>query len=94
MSSPTTWPASFEAILRRYLAALSVGEDIPAEPLLDLGLDSLRATALLTELENEFGVDFGDEVLDPALFSSAGHLWAVVQELMSDPLSPAPQTAG
>ncbi|MBM7075412.1 acyl carrier protein [Micromonospora humida] len=91
MSSPTTWPASFEAILRRYLAALSVDEDIPAEPLLDLGLDSLRATALLADLEREFGVDFGDEVLDPALFSGAGHMWTVVQELMDDHSSRAPR---
>lgn len=89
--SLTTWPASFEAILRRYLAALCADEDIPAEPLLDLGLDSLRATALLTELEKEFGVDFGEEVLDPALFSSAGHMWAVVQDLMDDRSSRAPQ---
>ncbi|MFY1681741.1 acyl carrier protein [Micromonospora sp. WMMD730] len=91
MSSPTTWPASFEAVLRRYLAALSVDEDIPAEPLVDLGLDSLRATALLADLEKEFGVDFGDEVLDPALFSGAGHMWTVVQELMDDPSSRAPR---
>ncbi|WP_420119751.1 acyl carrier protein [Micromonospora sp.] len=91
MSSPTTWPASFEAVLRRYLAALSVDEDIPAEPLLDLGLDSLRATALLADLEKEFGVDFGDEVLDPALFSSVGHMWTVLQDLMDDPASRAPQ---
>ncbi|WP_431921470.1 acyl carrier protein [Micromonospora wenchangensis] len=89
--SLTTWPASFEATLRRYLAALSPDQDIPAEPLVDLGLDSLRATALLAELEQEFGVDFGDEVLDPALFSSAGHMWDVVQELMDDPVSRAPQ---
>jgi acyl carrier protein len=91
MSSPTTWPASFEAVLRRYLAALSVDEDIPAEPLVDLGLDSLRATALLADLEKEFGVDFGDEVLDPALFSGAGHMWTVVRELMDDPSSRAPR---
>ncbi|MEU8376343.1 acyl carrier protein [Micromonospora sp. NPDC048894] len=94
MSSPTTWPAPFEAILRRYLAALSADQDIPAEPLVDLGLDSLRATALLAELEKEFGVDFGDEVLDPALFSGAGHLWAVVQDLMDDPSSCTGQTVG
>ncbi|QDY07958.1 acyl carrier protein [Micromonospora sp. HM134] len=89
--SATTWPAPFEAILRRYLAAVSTDEDVPAEPLVDLGLDSLRATALLTELEKEFGVDFGDEVLDPALFSSAGHMWTVVQGLMGDSSSRAPQ---
>ncbi|MET7403669.1 acyl carrier protein [Dactylosporangium sp. AC04546] len=79
------WPAEFEALLREQLHDLPRHDPIPAgTSLIELGLDSLGAVSLITEAEEAFGVSFGEELLDPRFFSSAAHLWSVVERLRAE----------
>lgn len=72
----------FDRILREKLLFLALHDPVPPDvPLFELGLDSIGAVALLTELEDAFGIAFDDELLDIELFSGAAHLWERVEHL-------------
>lgn len=67
-----------EAIVARHLPDSA---DAPADPDADLkaaGLDSIRAIALLVEVEGEFGVQFAQERITAATFSSIRNLYEAV----------------
>lgn len=82
MDTPNPWPAQFEALLRERLPDLPRGAPLPSlTSLIELGLDSFGAVALITELEDTYEVALGDELLDPEFFSSARHLWGLIERL-------------
>ncbi|MGK7943629.1 MAG: phosphopantetheine-binding protein [Microcystaceae cyanobacterium] len=50
--------------------------------LTSLGLDSMAATNLMLDLEDEFGITFPDELLTPETFYSANTLNSAIQKLL------------
>ncbi|MDX2525276.1 phosphopantetheine-binding protein [Streptomyces europaeiscabiei] len=75
-----SWPTEFEKIVREQLLLLSPSDPIPLDrSLFELGLDSVGAVTLLAELEDTFGIEFDDELLDVELFSTVTHLWRAVE---------------
>ncbi|WP_406120427.1 phosphopantetheine-binding protein [Streptomyces canus] len=79
------WPETFEQLLREVLPRLPADAALHAESnLYDLGLESLGAVAVMTKVEDLFGVELDPRLDDPQLFSTAGYLWKTVRELGSD----------
>ncbi|MET8139912.1 phosphopantetheine-binding protein [Sphaerisporangium sp. NPDC005288] len=77
-----SWPGDFETLLRQHLSAIPADNPIPPDQsLFELGLDSVGAVTLLTELEDHFDIQFDDEVLDLQLFSGVTYLWQAVRKL-------------
>jgi acyl carrier protein len=80
--------SGIRAILVRRLRVARVDTDaITSEtPILGrgVGLDSLEALALVTEIEAQFGVLFGDEELTEDLFRDVGTLTARVSGKLSE----------
>lgn len=47
-------------------------------------LDSMAVLALITALENQFGIGFQDDQLDSAAFDTVGSLIALVEQALAD----------
>jgi acyl carrier protein len=47
-------------------------------------LDSMAVLALITGLENQFGIAFQDDQLDGAAFATVGSLTALVEQTLAD----------
>ncbi len=47
-------------------------------------LDSMAVLALITGLENQFGIAFQDDQLDGAAFATVGSLTALVEQAIAD----------
>jgi acyl carrier protein len=47
-------------------------------------LDSMAVLALITGLENQFGIGFQDDQLDGAAFATVGSLTALVEQALAD----------
>ncbi|WP_051450518.1 acyl carrier protein [Actinospica robiniae] len=74
------WPDAFAALVREALPDLPAEQAVTAESrLLDSGLDSVGAVALIGGIEDLFGIVLDEELLDPDLFSTAGYLWRTVR---------------
>jgi nodulation protein F len=85
------WPAKFDQLLREELPLLPPGVPLSTESsLVDLGLDSLGVVALITKIEDHYGVELDDQLDDPKLFSTPEYLWSIIQELRHGDRSPAP----
>jgi acyl carrier protein len=58
----------------------------PEQPLLGGGVNvsSLAALELLTAIERQFGVEFGDAAMAPSLFTSVSSLASAVHAMLSD----------
>jgi acyl carrier protein len=77
-----SWPGDFEKIVRQRLSAIPADSPIPPDQsLFELGLDSVGAVTLLTELEDHFDIQFDDELLHLELFSGVTHLWQAIRRL-------------
>jgi acyl carrier protein len=77
-----SWPSGFEKIIRQRLPAIPLDDPVPPDQsLFELGLDSVGAVTLLTELEDHFNIQFDDHLLDLDLFSGVSYLWQAVQRL-------------
>jgi acyl carrier protein len=71
----------FEECLRRHLR-LAKPNDISYDvELVQLGLDSMTAVAVLLDMEKTFKVKFPDEMLVEGTFRTAGKLKEAVQKL-------------
>ncbi len=71
----------FEECLRRHLrSAKSNPIDYDVE-LVQLGLDSMTAVAVLLDMEKTFGIRFPDDMLAEGTFRTAGKLKEAVQLL-------------
>jgi len=71
----------FEECLRRHLRSAkpaSINYDVE---LVQLGLDSMTAVAVLLDMEKTFNIRFPDEMLVEGTFRTAGKLKEVVQML-------------
>jgi acyl carrier protein len=72
----------FEQCLRRHLRLLkSVSIDYSVE-LVQLGLDSMTAVALLLEMEKTFAIRFPDDMIGEHTFRTAGALKDAVNLLL------------
>jgi acyl carrier protein len=71
----------FEECLRRHLRSAkpaSINYDVE---LVQLGLDSMTAVAVLLDVEKTFGIRFPDEMIVEGTFRTAGRLKAAIQLL-------------
>jgi acyl carrier protein len=69
----------FEEALRRHLRSTNaINYDVE---LVQLGLDSMTAVAVLLEMEKTFNIRFPDEMLVEGTFRTAGRLKEAVQTL-------------
>jgi acyl carrier protein len=61
----------------------SNGEELAAtDDLTALGLDSMGIVQLLADLEEEFGIEVPDEVINEETFATAGSLWQALGGLI------------
>lgn len=82
-----TFEQTLENVLRTHLPTLENNADpVPMDvPLVDLGLDSLRAVSLVLDLEDTFGFEFPDTMLSEATFHTAAALSEAVKSLLDRP---------
>jgi acyl carrier protein len=83
--------ATVEArVLSTVLTLIDAEPGRPVEVDTDLrsaGLDSVKTVSLLMALEDEFDVEFPDELLTPETFSTVTTISAAVRQLSADGLS-------
>ena len=72
----------FEQCLRRHLRLLKSDSIDYAVELVQLGLDSMTAVALLLDMEKTFAIRFPDEMIAEDTFRAAGTLKKAVQLLL------------
>ena len=73
--------AQFEEALRRHLRSAKASEINYDTELVQLGLDSMTAVAVLLDMEKTFGIRFPDDMLVEGTFKTAGKLKEAVQLL-------------
>lgn len=71
-------------LVSRYLPDGTGSGFSPDADLREAGLDSMGIVALLVSLEDEFGIDFPDELIAPATFASVRNLHQIVRGCRSD----------
>jgi acyl carrier protein len=71
----------FEECLRRHLRSAKPNPINYEVELVQLGLDSMTAVAVLLDMEKTFGIRFPDEMLVEGTFKTAGKLREAVQLL-------------
>lgn len=70
------WDESFGQLLRKHLPLLESGDELTASlSLRDFGLDSMGMVALLSSLEDMYGVRFVDDALNGENFATPETLW-------------------
>jgi len=72
----------FEQCLRRHLRLLKQNSIDYAAELVQLGLDSMTAVALLLDMEKTFDIRFPDDMIAEDTFRTAGGLKKAVQQLL------------
>ena len=77
-------PSTFQDLLRPHLPYADTGELAACDELAALGLDSMSIVALLGDLEDRFGVELPDEILNEATFATVGSLWETLAGLIPD----------
>jgi acyl carrier protein len=88
MFTATEIPHNFQAILRPHLPYADSGELTGADELASLGLDSMSIMQLLGDIEDNFGIELPDEILNEDTFATVGSLWSTVATLLvADTLS-------
>jgi acyl carrier protein len=76
------WDRNFEATIRRSLPYLPPDASLePDASLLDLGLDSVQMVGVMVAIEDQYGIQFPDEMLTAETFSTPGNLWLAVSSL-------------
>ncbi|UED87866.1 acyl carrier protein [Streptomyces profundus] len=73
------WDEPFETVLRKHLSLLEPEDPItPDLSLRDFGLDSMGMVALLSSLEENYGIRFVDDALHIDNFATPATLWRTV----------------
>jgi acyl carrier protein len=73
-----------ENVLRMHLPEAEPDGEIPMDvPLVELGLDSLRAVNLVLDLEDTFDVEFPDAMLSESTFATRRALLEALNGLLS-----------
>ena len=75
MHTTTEIPRNFQDILRPHLPFADAGDLAAADELASLGLDSMSIMQLLGDIENNFGVELPDDMLNESTFATVGSLW-------------------
>ncbi len=75
-------PHEFQNILRPHLPFADSGMLAAFDELAGLGLDSMGVVRLLVDIEDAYGVQVPDEILDEATFATVGSLWEAVAPLV------------
>ncbi|MFB6396118.1 phosphopantetheine-binding protein [Polymorphospora lycopeni] len=82
---PGDWPSAFEEAVVAMLPEVPGGHRIaPDTDLAALGLDSLGRTGLVLLLQDEWDVEFPDEVLIGKNFETPATLWAAVSPFLPE----------
>ncbi|QYC42692.1 Aminoacyl carrier protein [Nonomuraea coxensis DSM 45129] len=68
-------PSGFQSILRSHLPYADSGELAAHDELGALGLDSMGVVRLLVEVEDAYGIELPDELLNESTFATVGSLW-------------------
>ena len=74
--------AQFEEALRRHLRSAKLNDINYDVELVQLGLDSMTAVALLLDMEKTFDIRFPDDMIAEDTFRTAGGLKKAVQQLL------------
>jgi acyl carrier protein len=72
---------SFMGLLRPHLRFVGATGLDDGSRLRDLGLDSMHAVELLFAIEDAYGLEIPDDLLNDETFETAGSLWEVVSGL-------------
>ncbi|NJQ05125.1 acyl carrier protein [Streptomyces lonarensis] len=76
------WDESFEQLLRKHLTLLEPEDELTADTnLRDFGLDSMGMVALLSSLEDTYGVRFVDDALQVENFATPATLWSTLEAM-------------
>jgi acyl carrier protein len=75
-------PLSFEQLLKTHLPFAEAGSLEPGDDLAGLGLDSMSIVQLLADIEDEFGIELPDDILNEDTFATVGSLWLVLSDLL------------
>ena len=71
----------FEEVLRRHLRSAKANAIKYDAELVQLGLDSMTAVAVLLDMEKTFNIRFPDDMLVEGTFRTAGRLKEAIQTL-------------
>lgn len=74
-------PAEFQGLLRGHLPYADSGDLNADDELGALGLDSMGVVRLLVDLEDAYGVELPDELLNETTFATVGSLWHTLSGL-------------
>ena len=77
----------FEEVLRRHLRSAKADSIDYNLELVQLGLDSMTAIAVLLDMEKSFSIRFPDDMLVEGTFRTAGRLKDAVRELQAQQAS-------
>jgi acyl carrier protein len=75
-------PLSFEQLLKPHLPFAETGSLEPGDDLAGLGLDSMSIVQLLADIEDEYGIELPDDILNEDTFATVGSLWLVLSDLV------------
>lgn len=82
MTSAVAVPHRFQEIVRPHLPYADAGDLAPPDDLTALGLDSMGVVQLLAALEEGYGIEFPDEILNQETFATVGSLWQTVSAVL------------
>ncbi|ONK14898.1 acyl carrier protein [Streptomyces sp. MP131-18] len=70
------WDETFEQLLRKHLSLMEAEDELTADTSLrDFGLDSMGMVALMSSLEEAYGIRFVDDALQAENFATPETLW-------------------
>lgn len=89
--SSTSWPSSFDELLRSYLSLEESQELAPDMNPVDHGLNSMATVSLLLDLEERYGLTIPDDQLATLATANVGQMWALLVEVgaVRDDVEPA-----
>jgi acyl carrier protein len=86
----TVWDQRFDGILRQHMPDVSVDYVIsPDEPMVTLGVTSMRLLSLMLTLEKEYEIQFPMDALTEESFRSPRSIWLAVESLHESQLPSA-----
>ncbi|MEU9835629.1 phosphopantetheine-binding protein [Streptosporangium sp. NPDC048047] len=78
-------PDSFKSLLRIHLPYADAERLTPQDQLGALGLDSMGVVRLLVDVENTYGVELPDDLLNESTFRTVGSLWGTLSSCLTPP---------
>lgn len=75
-------PLAFEELLKPHLPFAADAPLEPGDDLAGLGLDSMSIVQLLADIEDSYGIELPDDILNEATFATVGSLWQVLADLL------------